>query len=577
MTLAENMTHWLMEIADEIILSQKACNEGCYWDAPESVAEVYGPQEDLMNGACGIALFLIELFDYTGDEEYLYVAEKALKWAVKYSKHGLTPYNALLSGKDGVCYSLVRLFEVTQNAKYLKEALGLARTGDFRHLTASYADGAAGSLIMRIYLYKLSQESCLHRDIEILTSFILENSNYRSQGLFWERSCHWARPPIGMGLGPSGIAFVLIELGALLGEPDYFRVASQAFKYEASMFESRHGTWFNVSVPFESLEDYEVAARSFSEDDRHFFNKKIRSFGWYTGCAGIGLSRLRATRILKSVALKRDAEVALRSCMRYVDKCHPDDTHDCTLLTGLAGIGELFVRANSDDSTAGYLQYALKIASLICHDLHNQNRMSTHNLSFMKGRAGIGYYFLCLLKPTVLPWSPLFPAISQICKGETVLLSGTQKPLRHLMESFFPRISVLIQHIVPEFYDTLFVEQKEDIDLLDFFIDNFSVLIESLPSALRLRMIDVFELERRKLEMDLRIDNFAALHISQFCHESGIGLPRGDVTNEAQVIETMWNWSEPAPKNLVANLAVEPEKYRVRLVPTAMGIVESMV
>ena len=125
---------------------------------------------------------------------------------------------------------------------------------------------------------------------------------------------------------------------------------------------------------------------------------------------GIGLSRLRAYEILKSHDIKREAEVAIRTTMRELNRPAYGLQSDFTLCHGRGGNAELLIYAGEilGDNAAQACAEALGQQGIESFSREKlpwpcgvRGGGETPNL--MLGLAGIGYFYLRLFDPIAVP------------------------------------------------------------------------------------------------------------------------------------------------------------------------------
>ena len=71
-------------------------------------------------------------------------------------------------------------------------------------------------------------------------------------------------------------------------------------------------------------------------------------FSWCNGTPGIALSRLRATELLGSAVIRRDAALSLAACERHVSELLAATPDDFSLCHGAAGAADVLLYAGTE-------------------------------------------------------------------------------------------------------------------------------------------------------------------------------------------------------------------------------------
>jgi lantibiotic modifying enzyme len=204
-------------------------------------------------------------------------------------------------------------------------------------------------------------------------------------------TCTWKtthpRMLTGFSQGAAGIAYALLQLFAVTGEPIYRDVARAAIAYENTALSAEAGNWY----------DY----RPFTMTD----GTPTCMTGWCHGAPGIGLARLTALPVLDTEVIQRDIDVALRTTQRVggqgVDHlCCGTAGRIDVLLTAAHKLRRPDWHAAAQQLAAWMVQRAQQNHTF---QLYANVPSTVYNPTLFQGMAGIGYTLLRLTAPEALP------------------------------------------------------------------------------------------------------------------------------------------------------------------------------
>jgi type 2 lantibiotic biosynthesis protein LanM len=182
--------------------------------------------------------------------------------------------------------------------------------------------------------------------------------------------------PIGFSSGMAGIAYSLLRLYKATGDEIYLETAKEAIAYERLSFNPQTGIWTD------------------------FRNNPTRiSMSWADGEAGLGLARLGGLSALDTLDMREEIDHALQAIKRY-SLWGEDD-----LMSGNCGRIETLLFAAKTLNEPDLLALAKSWGHSIqeSHELLVKNENYLINPSFLHGISGIGYTFLRLIHPDLLP------------------------------------------------------------------------------------------------------------------------------------------------------------------------------
>jgi lantibiotic modifying enzyme len=334
------------EIAASAIWSDGRCN----WVGalPRDEVRTSGRAEmaalgpDLYGGTAGVALFLGETGAALGDDRLLRTARGAIRLALDQADR-INPQVAdgLYSGTIGIGYAAARLAGLL-GADDLhagaRELLLAWRRHGRRSDASDLMSGCSGAVLGLVAVSALVAEPWLVDAASELGEELIARAEVTAAGWSWadprQRSLHNL---CGYAHGAAGIGHALAELWAVTGDARFRDAAVHAFDYERSWLDKRTGAW----------PDLRGIARRAGRDA-----PMPVSDSWCNGAFGIGLSRLRAAELLTSEERRREADLALASCVRHVAELRKTTPEDFSLCHGAAGAADVLLHARASDLPA---------------------------------------------------------------------------------------------------------------------------------------------------------------------------------------------------------------------------------
>jgi len=386
----------------------RLCNWiGCTTDGARSgsgtiavTAEAIG--HDVYAGSSGIALFLAQLRERTGDSECGRTASGAIHRSLRQLCHvrptrQATPIS-FYCGDLGVAYVARRIGQATRDPE-----LTAASDAILERLTESRLQphdldligGNAGAIPILLALARSpGLEYCRELAI-VLGHELCAKAVQQNVGCAWHRDSESGSgtapaPLTGFSHGAAGIGLALFELYSATGRADFLKVARSAFDYEDSLFDSRERNWPDLRL----------------KSDRPEFGRF-----WCHGAPGIALSRLRAAALDPDRAdeyLAR-ARLALATTLDAVEQFVESPVSDTSLCHGLSGLGEVVLIASQLLKDPSYQERAITLGRALI-DRHAASGewpsgvpSGGPNPSLMLGLAGVGSWFLRLHDPAGVP------------------------------------------------------------------------------------------------------------------------------------------------------------------------------
>jgi lantibiotic modifying enzyme len=361
---------------------------------------------DLYAGTAGVALFLAELFARTGLEEARVTAHGAIRhalWSFDLSRDRLPI--GFYSGLVGIAYSAARVGNLTDNHQLTDEGLRRAGQAISSQAGADLLDvmtGIAGAIAPLLQLANLPGGDHLAAPAVVLADQLAAAAT-KSDGVWsWEsdRACGegvGVTPLCGMAHGASGMGLALIEAGTRFQRRDLIEGGLAAFAYEDRLYDREHENWPDLRELRPGVDASPALRRT------------PFMVAWCHGAAGIGLARLRASRLLPSQRddLRCGVERAVDASLRHLGTVGTNA--DASPCHGRAGAAETLLYTAEvlgdhtyDEQVVGMWIEVLRArepdAPWPCGVASGRN-----NPSLMLGHAGIGYGLLRAADPAVTP------------------------------------------------------------------------------------------------------------------------------------------------------------------------------
>ncbi len=331
-------------IADSAISFEDRCNWiGALSDAPrrpELVAPHAALGPDLYEGTSGIALFLAEAGVKLGDSRLCATALGAINHALAHAGRVETrARDGLYAGAIGIAYAATRVAGLLEADHVMTRARDLLlewRTEEARSEASDVMSGCAGAVTGLVAISTMIDEPWILDSAVELGEELAARAEVTGAG--WS----WAAPGrrsdynlCGYSHGVAGIGHAFLELFGVTGDTRFCEAGERAFDYERSWFDPQSGTWPDLrGVARQAGRDAPMPAPGFS---------------WCNGMAGIALSRLRATELLGSAVIRRDAALALAGCERHVSELLAGTPDDFSLCHGAAGAADALLYTGTEN------------------------------------------------------------------------------------------------------------------------------------------------------------------------------------------------------------------------------------
>jgi hypothetical protein len=351
----------------------------------------------VQSGACGVGLFLSDLFTETGDQRFLEGAAAMAKWSQAWAEaHPALLPPGLYFGLGGLVWLLCRLADATRDPGYLEQGVLVAAQVD--QIATAHPDlthGAAGIGLMHLLLAARTGEPHHLSQARALADRLLAVQG--EDGLWLSPLTSPPSPQYGMAHGPAGIGLFLAELGVATAESRYLDAARRTGRL---LITAR-----------------QIAAGGEGWTWPHSPATKNAWPHWCNGATGVGLFLMRLHQLTGEpewLEPARRAAVAAHRCCRTggVSLCH-----------GMAGEADFLLAMHAATGDPTPLADARDLARLIVMQGDawapggTPNARESFSPWYMTGQAGVGALFLRLgsdpgrFGPATLPLISLMGAV----------------------------------------------------------------------------------------------------------------------------------------------------------------------
>jgi lantibiotic modifying enzyme len=383
------------EIGDQICSTAEPTDDGCRWLSRHD-EELQGYWIGVYLGATGVALFLLNLFERTGEGRYRDVALQALRWIDRVAASPEVPRDrpGLYGNRGGVPYVYLRAGMVTGSSALLQQADVYARAcAALEQRRTDLFYGTAGVGLLCLHMHRVTGSQDYWRWAVEAGDTLLQLAEPAGTGCRWHP---WSKPPddpqlrnvcfTGMGHGAAGIGYFLAELFGVTGESRFAEGVRAAARRLLEVAERDGSLW--------AWDRYDPAS------------EMERLAQWCHGAPGNGLFFLRAFTILGDRELREAAERCAEATFAAGDiRQNPCQCH------GLCGNAELFLELYRTLDQPQYLEMAQQFAVLALRyrqetDVGVEWRSHTPGIStpdYLIGSAGVGQFFLRLADPRGTP------------------------------------------------------------------------------------------------------------------------------------------------------------------------------
>ena len=339
---------------------------------------------DLYSGTAGIALFLLHLYEATGEKVFRATGAGALAQALSREEELRAAKRfGWFDGLSGIACAAAHA------GSHIAEALRLARDLPSADSRLDIINGSAGAIGALLFLHRKTGEPWLLDQARDHAQNLLRSASRGDAGWSWKAGDAGTGALTGFAHGASGIAWSLLELFHTTGDSEFRDAALQAFRWEDSHFLADEQNWPDFRYP----------------DAPH------GAVMWCHGAPGIGLARLRAWQILGDDALRSQAETAFCTTSRWLDST-PDANF--SLCHGQAGNAGILLWAGRVLGNEEYVVQAVRIGERGIERYEDERvpwpcgvHGGDETPDLMLGLAGIAWFYLWLERVTNWPFESI--------------------------------------------------------------------------------------------------------------------------------------------------------------------------
>ncbi|WP_293313904.1 lanthionine synthetase LanC family protein [Pedobacter sp. UBA5917] len=394
----EKLKEQLDEIYVELISNLQENDLEIWWSTPFYVnPDEYEFREsyDLFNGNCGIILFFLTLYQSDGNIDHLRIVNKGMHRILNADAVLNPKFFALYTGLGGVIYTCLKVFEVTGEYFYKEKALELTLSNR-QELTegllkTDLLSGYSGNLLMLTLLYHHTADVSVLNMVNLLMDRLITEARISEQGFKWDYSGSKKAydSMTGFSHGASGIAWVLMQVGAYFKTDGLIYLAEEALKYEMQYYHAPAKNWLDLRLGPHRLNKPDV----YQWKLQTFLPEMTDVNAWAHGAAGIGITRQMAYQLTKDKQYEIDCNNVLKRCVDDLEKL---DRTDFTLVSGYCGMIPFLL--NHGMKT--------KIVSILAQARGFHQKTNSYNgyiscgcddCGLLSGKSGIGYIILNVL------------------------------------------------------------------------------------------------------------------------------------------------------------------------------------
>lgn len=367
-----------IKVAEYIKKNEIVTEQGTYWKIgttegkeADEVESSFLNQRSLYAGAAGIGYFLVQLYEATGDEQYLKDAVSAGNYLVATYKEEISKSPGVHAGAAGEGVFLDLLYTKTKDEKFKTQVLRIA---DDIYQSATKDEsgihwdgffdlmGDAGAVVYWLQLgEKYGEEKYIQYAKEVLDSILKLGEAYDDEATYWrlfDPSVYFGTLPKGgvvpnFAHGTAGIVYLLTK---------YYEVTKDVSYLE----EAKKGYQFLTKIAIRDEDAAIVPYLYFEEESRAF---DVYYLGYCHGPSGDGIAiyeLYKATGDEQYLEFFRQLSNALIKA-GVPEKRSSGYWNDC-LCCGSAGVLYHFLTAAKIDDS--YLTYAKKTASKTITDAY---------------------------------------------------------------------------------------------------------------------------------------------------------------------------------------------------------------
>lgn len=507
--------------------------------------------ENIASGNSGVLLFVVELYQFTKNKEYLDFAIKCTDILVKRVQFRPTDNYAFYTGRSGLVFLLIQMYTLTQDKKYLENASDILKNISYKFLRSSYTsdyfyNGRSGVLLIAYQLYHHTNEPFLLELCSELLEKIIENAVLTDEGLSWKGKEEInIKNPCSFAFGTYGIKYVLDEIHQSTSCGSLRYIISQIEKYQENCWMDNYNNWGDFRSDINSSDEFLSLKGKYERKES--LSIPGDDLTWAFGFFGI----------YKGASLSKDlSDTKINELLNNLDK------YPLHLYSGVAGMGLCLQGTSQQNHIYDYLS----------------NQLMETDVSFDGGlfHGNIGACY-ALRKVTDTDeegvQNVLFPKIVSTKKEIKELNLAIENTLSTVISKKYPRTMALLEWYIPKVLDAFYENIGRDRDAL---LEAFEVflnteLLKRINGSYSERIADLLDYEKKlyeysKLEMPM-VDHYFEAYIHYL---KTIKLLKNSdewlldqtlkISDEARIIRTKWNWSKENNK-IRDNVSLDPDNF----------------
>ncbi len=527
--------------------------------------------ENIDSGSAGLVLLLLELYRQTKDEAYLCAADESIEDILNYCENTPTDNYSFYTGRGGVVYLLIQRYLLDGDQEFIKKGLEVIRPANLAYLQSEFTtdylyDGRAGTLLVLLHLYLVTQEPFLLKYIDQFIEKILDNAVVSEEGIYWhhkEGSLQEASP--GFARGVMGIRYVINQLNqyALNSALDF--VLTGIDQYLEATGKNKPDSWGHKRVDILNKETLEEYRSRYAGGDMTIFEPEI-DYSWADGFISLPLAEMNTDHFIPG--------------KMHTGSFPGIQNHSYHLFDGAAGHALIALFSK----VPGAQEMAENIVAAAFKDSKGNYREITLDGGLMHGDAGILYLLIKLTgeemrENILLPFYTAENDSFDFIWDVSLELADVKKKM---LFTYYPKTFFLLSEALPDLLSRYTDESIKagcinEVNFFSEFIKNSAG--EICSPAVYDRVMDVFSLDEAKAiyrKRELKNPLLAYLDGLNYLDEMDVVMNKPDewlkqkklfVTAHIIVCETNWDWSISENLKLIDRKRIAV-KYRKNLEDT---------
>ncbi len=503
-----------------------------------------------------LILYLVRLYETTKDSSYLNKAEEMGIRLYGFIKQNNTLNYGFYEGRMKSYYTLIKINEVSSNKSEIELPYKeLKEFANYNHSFNNLYNGKAGTLISLLHIYSKTQEEALVDNIKEYIESILNNVFFNKEGIYWDYTYNISKGLCGLGEGNSGIGFVFFELGYFFNIDQLKELGELAFSYEDKHWDEIETTWPDFKIITEDEKDHLTLKEEYINKGLFPQTKQRKNFSLVKGITGIGLTRLRAYELTKK-----------KVYLQFIDKIYNKLFSNIANLSIEEIIDNIFfcIQASQVINDSKYYNLAEKLIEKISE----KNNLDSSNIK-------ISDVFLQFIYPKLE--SHLYPIIKNSNSSKDLDFDNHFVKMK-IVEKFF--------NITMQVFEKKHSKQLQDLYTkinLSEINSSASLIEENINQLDDEHLKDVFQFEKKRMELIQSIENISELFMKEVIHRQEVeylfNLDNDQFNQEYLIInpnlfilETKWDWWTAVDlktnknNDLVQNLTKIPKCHKVLLI-----------